>query len=100
MNDWYIGSSFVRTTIALAVQAGRRGDREDGVALELDQRELGLHALDDGVQERPEHGVGRRDAAAEVDAVLLLDTRHEARVARDVSQQQVALACRRIGHCD
>ena len=43
-----------------------------------------------------EHGVGGRDAAAEVDPVLLLDAGHEARVARDVGEQQVPLARRRV----
>ena len=46
-----------------------------------------------------EHGVGGRDARAEVDPVLLLDAGHEARVAGDVGEQQVPLACRRICPC-
>ena len=38
-------------TIALAIETGRRGGREDRIALELDQREIRLDAFDDGVQE-------------------------------------------------
>ena len=37
--------------IALAIETGRRGCREDGIAFELDQPEVRLDAFDDGVQE-------------------------------------------------
>src|SRR5439155_1115329 len=36
-------------TIALAIETGRRGCREDRIAFELDQREIRLDAFDDGV---------------------------------------------------
>ena len=82
--------------VTLAIEACRRRDGEDGIALELHEGEVGRQALDDGVQEGTEHGVGCRDARAEVDPVFLLDAGHEARVAGDVGEQQVPLACRRI----
>jgi len=81
---------------ALAVEACRRCDGEDGIALELDEREVGLQPLDYGVQEAAEHRVARRDPPAEVDRVRQLDAGHESRVAGDVREQQVPLAGRRI----
>ena len=51
---------FLEDPVALAIETGRRRGGEDGVALELHEREIGLDALDDGVQQRPEHRVGRR----------------------------------------
>ena len=57
--------------VAVAVEAGRRGGREDRVALELDQAEVGLHALDDRVEQRGQDRVGGRDAVTEVDPVLV-----------------------------
>jgi hypothetical protein len=46
--------------LALAIETGRRGCREDGIAFELDQREIRLDAFDDGVQEvaRIEYAAG------------------------------------------
>src|SRR5439155_19053369 len=80
-------------TIALAIETGRRGCREDGIAFELDQREIRLHAFDDGVQEVAQDRICGGDAVAEVDPVLLLDARHEAGIAGDVGQEEVSLAC-------
>ena len=82
--------------LTLAIELRRRRGGEDRIALELDEGEIGLHALDDGVEEVREHGVGGRDARAEIDPVRLLDAGHEARVAGDVGEQQISLACRRI----
>ena len=42
-------------TVAVAIETCRRRGREDGIALELDEAEIGLDALDDGVQERTEN---------------------------------------------
>ena len=80
-------------TIALAIETGRRGCREDGIAFELDQREIRLDAFDDGVQEVGKDRIGGRDAVAEVDPVLLLDARQEAGIAGDVGQEEVSLSC-------
>jgi hypothetical protein len=81
---------------ALAVETRRRGRREDRIAFEFDDGEIGLHTVDHGVEESPEHRVGCWDAPAEIEPVCNLDAGHEARVARDVGEQQVPLACRRI----
>lgn len=72
--------------------------RQDGVALELHEIEVRTHTGDDRVEETPEHRVRGRDAVAEIDTVRVLDTRHEPGVARDVGEQEVALASGRIGH--
>ena len=53
--------------------------------------EFGLDTLHDGVEERPEQFVAGRDPVAEVDAVRILDTDHEACVARDVGEEKVLL---------
>ena len=57
----------------MAIETGRRGGREDGIAFELDQGEIRLDAFDDGVQEVAQDRICGRDAVAEVDPVLLLD---------------------------
>jgi hypothetical protein len=72
--------------VSLAVEARGRGRREHRVALELDQGETGLDALDDRVQQRPQDAVGSGDPAAEIDPMLLFHAGHEARVARDVRE--------------
>jgi hypothetical protein len=97
MNERYIVSSCSRTSAPCVSSVRRRGGGEHGIAFELDQGEVGLHAFDDGVEEGGEHRVRGRDALAEVEPVLELDPRHEGRVARDVGQEQVALAGRRLG---
>src|SRR5436190_21280936 len=58
-------------TVAIETGCGRRS--EDGIAFELDQREIGLDALDDRIEEVAKHPVRGRDASAEVDSVLVLD---------------------------
>jgi hypothetical protein len=80
-------------TIALAVETGRRGCREDGIAFELDQREIRLDTFDDGVQQVAQDRIRGGDAVAEVDPVLHLDACHEAGVPGDVGQEEVSLAC-------
>jgi hypothetical protein len=79
--------------IAPAVKAGGWGCREDGIAFELDQREVGLDAFDDGVQQVAQDRIGGGDTTAEVKPVLLLDARQEGGIARDVGQEEVPLAC-------
>jgi hypothetical protein len=59
--------------VTLAVETRRPRSGEDGIALELDEGEIGLHTFDDGVEESTKHGVGGRDAGVEVDPVLQLD---------------------------
>jgi len=54
-------------SIALAIETGRRGCREDGIAFELDQGEIRLDAFDDGVQEVAQDRICGGDAVAEVD---------------------------------
>ena len=71
--------------VAVAVEGVGRGDREDGVALELGDAEFRLDAVHDRIEQRAEQFVAGRDAAAEVDAVGVLDADHEAGVARDVA---------------
>ena len=90
MNARYIDLSFSRTRTPWLSR------RDAGAAFEFDDGEIGLHTVDHGVEESPEHRVGCRDAPAEIDPVCNLDAGHEARVARDVGEQQVPLACRRI----
>lgn len=77
--------------ISTPVEARRRGDREDRVALELGDGKVGLNPIDDGIKQLAQHRVTGGDTGAEVDAVGLLDTGHEARVPRDVGQQKVSL---------
>ena len=74
-NARYVVAIVCQDPVALAVEAGRGRRREDGVALELHEAEVGLDALDHGVEERGQDAVGRGDAVAEVDAVLVLDAR-------------------------
>ena len=79
-------------TVALAIETERRRGGEDGVTFELDEGEVGRDAFDDAIKEGSEHAVGGRDAGAEVGAVLLLDSGHEAGIAGDVREQEVSLA--------
>ena len=72
-----------------SVRGGRH--REDGIAFELGDPEVGLHALDDGVEQLPDEPVASWDAGAEVDAVGLAHAGHEGGVAGDVGQQQIAI---------
>ena len=81
--------------VAVPVERGCGRHREDGIALELGDPEVGLHALDDGIEEHPDDPVSSRDAGAEVDAVGLAHAGHEGRVAGDVGQQQIAIDGRR-----
>ena len=48
--------------VTVAIERRRRRGGEDGIAFELDQGEIGLDALDDGVEEVAEHAVGGGDA--------------------------------------
>jgi hypothetical protein len=52
----------------------------------LGNLEFRLNSRDDGIEQLAKDGVARRDASAEVDAVGMLDTRHEGGKAGDVGQ--------------
>ncbi len=84
-------------TVALAVETDRWCGGEDGVAFELDEGEVGRDAFHDAVEEGAEDAVCGGDAGAEIDAVLLLDSGHEAGIAGDVHEQEVSLAGGRLG---
>lgn len=60
----------------------------------LDDPEVRLHALHDGIQESTQHGEPGRDATAEVHAVRLLHTGHEGGVAGNIGQQKITVAGR------
>src|SRR5262245_49705801 len=88
---------------ALAVERRHWRDGKYGVALELRDLELRLDPLGDGTEQFAENGITRRDASAEVDAVVALDIRQEGGVTGDVGQHQVPIAghpgcLRRIDH--
>ena len=53
--------------VAVAVETRGGGGREHGVALQFDDHEVGLKAVDDVVQQRSQDTVRGRDPAAEVD---------------------------------
>ena len=59
MNDRYIVAR-AQGPGRPAVEPGRGRGREDGVALELDQREVGLRALDHGSSSNPDEVLGRQ----------------------------------------
>ena len=77
--------------IAVPVERRSGRHREDGIAFELGDPEVGLYALDDGVEQRPDDPVSGRDAGAEVDAMGLAHAGHEGGIAGDVGQQQIAV---------
>jgi len=56
----------------MAIETRGGCGREQGIALEFDEREIGLKAIHDGVQERLQDVICGRDPVAEVDAVRLL----------------------------
>ena len=93
------GLELVDERVAVAVERVGRCHREDGIALQLGDAEFGLDAGHDRIEQRSEQLVAGRDAAAEVDAVGLLDPDHEARVSRDVGEQEVFLP-ERMNPCD
>ncbi len=73
--------------VTLAIETRGQRSREDRIAFEFDDGEVGLQALEDGVQEGPKNGVGGWDARAEIDPVL----------AAFVAAGSVAEAAARVG---
>lgn len=80
--------------ITPAVQHCHIRGREDRVAFELGDFEVGLDALDHCIQQLAKDRKAGGDPCAEVDAVSALDVRHERRIPGDVGQQQVPITRR------
>ena len=91
------GPELLEHTVALAVETDRCRGGEDGIAFELDEGEVGRDAFDDAIEKGSEDAVCGWDAGAEIDAVLLLDSGHEAGISGDVREQEVSLPGGRLG---